>query len=279
MPPFHPGELAVQERAGVRERAGRVGNSIAGEIPWVAGAFLEERSWLVLAAADGHGRPWASLLAGPAGFARATGPREVAIAAAPSPGDPLAGSLRPGAVAGLLAIDPSTRRRMRVNGTLAPVDGALRLRAEQVYSNCPKYIHPRSDALGESRPSESRRTAGLAAHHGDRIRGADTFFIATVNPGEGADASHRGGPAGFVEVEGDRLRWPDYAGNMMYNTLGNIERYPRAGLLFVDFARGDRLMLTGRARIEWDPAAAARFPAAQRVVELDVEEAIELATP
>ena len=277
MPPFHPGELAVQERAGVRERASRVGSSIAAEIPPVARAFLEERPWIVLGAADRQGRPWASLVAGPAGFARVTGPREVCLARIP--GEPLDASLGPGTVVGLLAIDPSSRRRMRVNGTLAAAEGAVVLHADQVYSNCPKYIHPRTDSLRDHPPGVALTAAGLADPQREWIRRADTFFIATVNPGEGADASHRGGPPGFVDVEGDRLRWPDYAGNMMYNTLGNIERYPRAGLLFVDFERGARLMLTGRARIDWDAASAARVPGAQRVVELDVEEVIEVATP
>ena len=271
MSPFHPGELAVQERAGVRDKAARVGGSIRGEIPPAAQDFLEERGWIVLAAADAQGRPWASLLAGEPGFARVTGPREIRLDASPAPGDPLEDSLHDGALAGLLAIDPPTRRRMRVNGRLAADGGVMRLVADQVYSNCPRHIVPRADALTGGRPGLARRSGRLEPAHQEWIRRADTFFIGTVNPGEGADASHRGGPAGFVEVAGDRLRWPDYAGNMMYNTLGNIAAYPRAGLLFVDFERGGRLMITGRAGIDWDPA--------QRMVELAVDAVVELATP
>jgi uncharacterized protein len=279
MPPFHPGELGVQERAGVRERAQRLGGSIRREIPPPAEEFLERRSWIVLATADAELRPWASLLVGPPGFAQVTGPREVRLQGTPAPGDPVSASLRAGGFAGLLAIDLGARRRMRVNGTLTHADGAVYLRADQVYSNCPKYIHPRAESLGDMAPAAAARAVTLAPHQQAWIGQADTFFIATINPGEGADASHRGGPPGFVEVEGDRLRWPDYAGNMMYNTLGNIAAYPRAGLLFVDFERGGRLMLTGRARIDWDPASAARVAGAQRMVELDVDEVIELATP
>jgi predicted pyridoxine 5'-phosphate oxidase superfamily flavin-nucleotide-binding protein len=279
MPPFHRGELSVQERAGVRDRASRVGGSIHAEIPPAASTFLEERSWVVLATGDGSDRPWASLLAGEPGFARMAGPREVLLGARPAAGDPLTQSFREGGFAGLLAIDLATRRRMRVNGTLAPSKGgAALLRAEQVYSNCPRYIHPRADALGERIPAGGRSGTSLAAHHEAFIRQADTCFIATLNPGEGADASHRGGPPGFVKVAGSRLRWPDYAGNMMYNSLGNIAAYPWAGLLFVDFERGDRLMVTGRAAIDWDPAHAASVAGAERLVELEVEAVIELAT-
>jgi hypothetical protein len=77
-------------------------------------------------------------------------------------------------------------------------------------------------------------------------------------------------------VEGDRLQWPDYPGNMMFNTLGNIARYPRAGLLFPDFGTGRALQVTGRASINWDPAAAAQYPGAERLVELTVEQVVEL---
>ena len=276
MPPFHDGELRVQELAGVRERASRVGNSIRREIPPAAAEFLAERRWVVLAAADAAGRPWASLLTGPPGFARAEGTRGVHLDARPAPGDPLAELPPGGTVAGLLAIDPPNRQRMRVNGTLEPAGDGLRLHAEQVYANCPKHIHPHA--------ADPAAPAGTPAHHGsvlsDRqrewIRGADTFFIATVNPGEGADASHRGGPAGFVAVEASRLVWPDYRGNMMYNTLGNIAAHGRAGLLFLDLERGGRLMLTGTARIDWDPARAASVAEAERLVELEVEMVVEL---
>jgi hypothetical protein len=276
MPPFHPGELAVQERAGVEARAERVGGSIHREIGPPAEAFLAERRWVVLAAADHAGRPWATVLAGAPGFARATGPRTVRLAADPAPGDPLSGHLTEGRVAGLLAIDPPTRRRMRLNGTLGRDEAALLLHAEQVYANCPKYIHPRDGGPGSVAGGAPRRGGGLSDAQRGWIRRADTFFIATLNPGEGADASHRGGPPGFVAVEGNRLVWPDYAGNMMYNTLGNIALHGRAGLLFLDLERGARLMLTGTARIDWDPARAREVPGAQRLVELEVEEVVEM---
>jgi predicted pyridoxine 5'-phosphate oxidase superfamily flavin-nucleotide-binding protein len=276
MPPFHSGELAVQERAGVRERAARVGGAIHREIPEAARVFLEQRRSVVLATADAGGRPWASVLSGPAGFARAAGPRTLRLEAVPRPGDPLAGGLD-GDIVGLLAIDLATRRRMRVNGRLVRAGGPLLIEADQVYANCPKYIHPRDAALAPREgTAPARRSGGLTEPQRAWIRRADTFFIATVNPGEGADASHRGGAPGFVAVAGDRLVWPDYAGNMMYNTLGNIAAYPRAGVLVPDFETGALLLVTGRAAIDWEAGRAASVPGAQRLVELEVEEAVEL---
>ncbi len=277
---FHAGELAVQERAGVRRQADRVGGSIHGSIPPAAKAFLEQRRFVVLAAADGEGRPWASMLIGSPGFVSAPDPGEVRIEAAPQPADPLAGQLRAGAFAGLLAIDLATRRRMRVNGRLGPVAGpSLTIQVEQVYSNCPKYIQRRAAETGtpEAAPRPGLRTRSLTEAQRAWIRRADTFFIATLHPEHGADASHRGGMPGFVSVEGDRLVWPDYAGNLMYNTLGNIAGYPRAGLIVPDFDSGAVLQLTGRAAIEWDPVRSAEVPGAERLVELVVEEVVELA--
>lgn len=273
---FHRGELAVQQRVGVREQADRIGRSMHREVPPPAAAFLEQRRFVVLATTDAWMRPWASIVTGRPGFASAADPLEVRIHAAPAPGDPLRENLAHSRVVGLLAIDLATRRRMRVNGTLAPAaDGAIVLRVEQAYANCPKYIQ-RRDVEGEPVPGTGRlrgRAGTLTEAQRAWIRSADTFFVATVNPGEGADASHRGGLPGFVQVEGDRLTWPDYAGNMMYNTLGNIAVYPRAGVLVPDFASGAVLQLTGRAGILWDVGGG---PGAERQVELRVEDVVEI---
>jgi hypothetical protein len=277
---FHAGELAVQERAGVRERSARVGGSIHGAVPPAAKAFLERRRFVVLASADVEGRPWASILTGPPGFATVPDPLQLRIDAAPPPGDPLAGNLRTGGFTGLLAIDLATRRRMRVNGRLECTAGRpITIRVDQVYSNCPKYIQRR--AAEEGMPWEasrvSQRAESLTEEQRAWIRRADSFFIATLHPDAGADASHRGGMPGFVSVEGNRLVWPDYAGNLMYNTLGNIAAHPRAGLVVPDFDSGAVLQLTGRAAIEWDPIRTAEVPGAERLVELVVEEVLEIA--
>ena len=62
----------------------------------------------------------------------------------------------------------------------------------------------------------------------------------------------------------------------MYMTLGNLELNPAAGLLFVDWDRGDTLHITGRATVDWDPARAATMPGAQRVVDFDVDRVVQL---
>jgi hypothetical protein len=83
------------------------------------------------------------------------------------------------------------------------------------------------------------------------ITGADTFFLGTVHPTRGADASHRGVPPGFVRVEDGQLWWPDYPGNNMFNSFGNLHVDKTAALLFVDFETGVSLHISGTAVVEW----------------------------
>jgi len=152
-------------------------------------------------------------------------------------------------------IDPTTRQRMRFNGRgLVSPDG-LFLRTQQVYGNCPKYIQKRRLRADAKAPEPGRVAVSRQLSDGQRawIEETDTLFIASFHPEGGADASHRGGQPGFVKTTGpSELDFPDYPGNTMFNTLGNLSAYPQAGLLLVNFESGDALQLTGRARIDQD---------------------------
>jgi predicted pyridoxine 5'-phosphate oxidase superfamily flavin-nucleotide-binding protein len=224
---------------------------------------------------------WASLLTGIPGLAQAVNERTVRIDARPAAGDPLGDNLTANSQVGLIAIDFATRRRMRLNGRAeVGSDGAITIHTQQVYANCPKYIQARrwrGQALETSSTPVVQRQSTLAQNHQQWIREADTFFIASHHPEGGADASHRGGRPGFVRVLNDhRLVWPDYPGNTMFQSLGNIAVNPQAGLLFIDFKRGSTLQLTGRARFLWDPERIAELAGAERLVEFDVDEVLEI---
>ncbi|HEX6616217.1 MAG TPA: pyridoxamine 5'-phosphate oxidase family protein [Gemmatimonadales bacterium] len=276
MGPYHEGELAVQRRAGVADRAAQVGRIVRPTIPEPARAFASVREFVILGAADEQGRVWATLLQGPPGFLSVPADDRLRIAATPPCDDPLATALDTGRDVGVLAIDPATRRRMRVNGrasTIAP--GVIEIVTREVYSNCQKYIHPREVRLPHAPAASAVRGKTLTGNQAAWLASADTLFIASRHPAAGADVSHRGGPAGFVHVAGpNRLLLPDYRGNMMFNTLGNLAAHPEGGILLVDFERGATLQLSGRAVIHWD-VDAAEFPGAERLVELDVEAVIE----
>ncbi|NUW34735.1 pyridoxamine 5'-phosphate oxidase family protein [Nonomuraea sp. SMC257] len=275
---LHPGERSVQRRTGLTaEGLGSAG--VRATIPPVAAEFLRQQRLAVIAAADDTGAAWVSVLTGPPGFITAADDRTVIADRLPGAGDPLAGLFDAERQVGMLLIEPASRRRMRANGRAHRDGSRLLIRTEQVYSNCPKYLQTRTYA--DDVPSEGGTalvTAELTTDQQRWIGTADTFFVGTYAPGLGADASHRGGNPGFVTVAGSRrLTWPDYAGNSMYMTLGNLELEPRCGLLFLDWEHGHALQLTGRARVDWDPERAAGVPGAQRLVDFDVERAVQIA--
>ena len=256
---YHEGELEMQRRAGASALAERVARIISSEIPAAAAAFLAERTFVVVASVDSRGAPTASLLGGPPGFASAIDPRSIAIAAAFGPIDRVFADVEASGIVGMLAIDFDTRRRFRANGTARRRGASLLVTTDEVYSNCPQYIHPQVvSAIGGSEIREGRV---LTADQQEWIRRADTFFLATAH--RGADASHRGGEPGFIDVAPSRLTWPDYRGNNMFNSLGNLLRESRCGLLFVDFTRGATLQLRGTATVRGDEERVITFEVAE----------------
>lgn len=279
---FHEGELAVQRRAGLLDQGAHVSRAVRASIPGVARDFLARQPMAVLGAADEEGRLWASLLSGNPGFLRAESDTELAVAALPVPADPLYARLGGGpAPVGMIAIEPATRRRMRLNGYGTPSGDGFHVALDQVYANCPKYIRRREPhrAPGASgSPVVRTRDTRLPDHLRAFLADADTFFVATTDRDGHTDAAHRGGDPGFVQVlSPTALRWPDYTGNAMFNTLGNLEVDARAGLLFPDWRTGATVQITGTARTDWDPAAAAAVPGARRIVEFTVTGVVEIA--
>ncbi len=245
---WHEGELAMQKRAGVRALADRVGRIINAEIPPVAAAFVAAQPFVIVSTVNAAGQPTASLLGGAPGFASASDARTLTIT--PAFGHDVFDDIDATGAIGILAIDPATRRRMRVNGIAVHDGDSMVVTTREVYSNCPQYIVPRLFAPTSLREASS-----------EIIATADTFFLATSHPVFGADASHRGGA---VHVESaTRLSWPDLPGNNMFNSLGNLVVNPRCGLLFVDFDRGAALRLRGRAVVEGDRERVVTFESEQ----------------
>jgi ferredoxin-NADP reductase/predicted pyridoxine 5'-phosphate oxidase superfamily flavin-nucleotide-binding protein len=285
--PFHEGEQRVQTRLGVRDQIDPWARQVVRPyLPEEHRAFHTSLPFLIAAARDQAGRPWATLLTGPSGFVHSPDPGRLVIAAQPVPGDALEGALTTGRDLGILGIGLETRRRNRVNGRIGGAKGsAIQFDVHQAFGNCPQYIHERSwRRVPEPNPrAKGHRSSRFSPAMSAWIEGADTFFIASGHQGDGnnpiygMDASHRGGDPGFVHVESDtQLVFPDYAGNNHYNTIGNLVVDARAGLLFVDFESGSLLQLTGRTRIDWDSPQVAKFPGARRLVYFTLDEAVEL---
>jgi predicted pyridoxine 5'-phosphate oxidase superfamily flavin-nucleotide-binding protein len=258
---FHDGELAVQRQAGVEAEAARLAPMISrGQLRAGTAASISEMTFAAMTARDRAGRLWTSPLLGPPGFLHAASTATLEINTPLASADPLYGLPR-GQAVGVIAIDFITRRRIRINGSLTSSEaGRLTVDVDQAYGNCPQYIHQRRvDIDGPPDESRTRLHSGKTLRPKDirLIEAADTFFLGTTHPISGNDASHRGGPRGFVHVAPEHLWWPDYPGNNMFNSFGNLASDPTAALLFVDYTSGVTLHLSGTATVEWTAAGTA----------------------
>jgi len=256
---YHPGERAVQQRAGETAIADLNGALMASTVLAGARPFIGKQSMVVLASRDAEGAAWCSLLHGQPGFAHADVPSVVTLdvpAARRAASDPLWNNLCTQRDIGMLFIELGSRRRYRINGMVTRLDGrGIEVTVREAYPNCPRFIQRRllKSVLEDSGQDGVATGVAIAGGVASLIRNADTLFLASYHPDTGADASHRGGSPGFVGLVGERLlRVPDYAGNSLFNTFGNVELNGVLGLCIPDFEGGRLLQLTGEARLLWD---------------------------
>jgi predicted pyridoxine 5'-phosphate oxidase superfamily flavin-nucleotide-binding protein len=260
--PFHEGELEVQHQAGEEATAEANSPMIISQLYAGALNFIRQQQMAVLSTRDAEGHRWASLVFGPKGFLEPNGVQLLNISV-PEAGrdarDPLWKNLQFDARLGLLIIELANRRRLRINGDARVTSDEIILEVTQSFPNCPKYITKRAieveiAGVRDEEPKESEGTT-LPPRIQKIIEAADVLFLATGHAERGNDASHRGGSPGFLEVTGkSKLRLPDYPGNGLFNTLGNVVRDPQVGLLIPDFEHGRQLQLTATAKILWDQA-------------------------
>lgn len=201
-----------------------------------------------------------------------------------------------------LAIDLMTRKRVKIYGrviaaalsrisededkeemhqesdTSAQGQVQLVIRIEQSLGNCPKYLNKkdiRPAAISSILLSKSPKLSPEALK---LLEKADMFFISSCNSEYDMDTNHRGGPQGFVRVfsndeAGSELVYPEYSGNRLYQTLGNLQTNPVAGLVFPDFETGDVLYVTGTVKILIGLEAAAILPRSNLALKIKLAEA------
>ena len=275
--PFHSGEQTIQSRLGVRDKMEQFGKRVVRDhMPDQHRAFYQQLPFILVGHADDKGWPWASMLFGEPGFMVSQDAKTLDIRSTPVKGDPLADSLKPNVKLGLLGIELTTRRRNRLAAKITSVgENSIKIAVNQSFGNCPQYIQIREL---EKIPAEMmpKSSVEMLSNIDDRARqlieNADTFFVASHHddggdaPSNGADVSHRGGKPGFIRVDNETtLTIPDYVGNFHFNTFGNFIENPKAGLLFVDFERGDLLTLTGHVELIWESEETEFFEGAQRL--------------
>ncbi|KAF9441481.1 hypothetical protein P691DRAFT_812715 [Macrolepiota fuliginosa MF-IS2] len=252
--------------------------AIQGDLPPEHAQFYETcLPFIPVTTLDESGRPWGSILAGKngeKGFVHSRRYTQLDVVAQLWNGDPLEENLqqfdgKDVLIAGI-GVEFPTRRRNKFAGVVSKLqrvghDIEMELTVNEAIGNCPKYINirdlqPQMDRLPKivyKRPSlsiEDRLPEDVIRF----ILSSDTVFLGTSYVAKPEDASrfpshvgmnHRGGLAGFVRVrkDGRTVVLPDYSGNRLMTSLGNIECTPLASLTFVNFTTGDILYLTGEA--------------------------------
>lgn len=271
---FHSGEISVQTHAGVRDIAQKVSRVINTTLPPNVQYFLKIQEMVIIGSLNSNNRVQASVLTANSGFIQALDESTISIDAVPVYGDPLIENLKKREEIGILAIELTTRHRLKVKGNAQIRNGIIYVTVQRAYAQCPKYIQAReavsipSERLGKQNIQHSEI---LSKDLQKVIAKSDTFFIASYHEESGVDVSHRGGNPGFVKVlNHNKIVFPDYSGNSMFNTLGNISVNPEAGLLFIDFDNGSTIQIMGEAKIIWDVDRVAQFAGAERIVEFEI---------
>lgn len=192
-----------------------------------------------------------------------------------------------------LSIDPETRDRVKLAGVMAVgtatkttpgvADLQLAFRVDEALGNCPKYINKKRISPRVPSPQLVSKGTGVPLPQAaiKLLDKADLFFIASKHGTKSMDVNIRGGPPGFVRVLRNRdesaggaaLVYPEYSGNRLYQTLGNIHNDPAVGIVVPDFETGDVLYLTGNAAILVGEVAAVVMPRAKLAIRVEVVEA------
>ena len=270
--PWHEGEIAIQSHAGVRDKMDFVGKMMVRNfMPDQHREFYESLPFIVAGLIDPDDEPWATFFFGTPGFIAAPSPTTLTFNAQLDDGDPAAAGFKHGFPIGLLGIELETRRRNRANGQIKIDDKpGFNVDIQQTMGNCPKYISVREhNVRQDTQPQHIQDMTELDQDAIETIQSSDTFFVASYLEEETdkrADASHRGGKPGFVRVNTDgSLTIPDFAGNLFFNTLGNILMNGKAGLTFPDFETGEVLQMTGTAEVILESGEIKDFAGAQRL--------------
>ena len=105
------------------------------------------------------------------------------------------------------------------------------------------------------------------------IEGLDMFFLGTSDEQGHPNCSYKGGEPGFVRVLDEHtVAFPNYDGNGMYLSAGNVLTNPNVGMLFIDFEKGRRLRINGVASIDEHDELMEHYPEAQFVVRVRARE-------
>lgn len=256
---FHEGQLAVQKIAGEEDIAKMRIPMLKDSLHPRSIPFIEHQVLAFPGSEDIHGNIWLSLLVGERGFIKIPSVQEIKFDISKIKSnreDIFFKNIKTNPTVGLLFHEAERRARYRAWGKAREEGNELCFDIKLGYPSCPKHIQreiiqvPQNSKV--TSPKYEKGTT-LGELEKEWIGNAHTFFIATQTKKGDIEASHRGGNPGFIEIlENGNLRVPDYLGNSMFSTLGNIYENPKAALLFVDYQKGETLQLSGTAELQFD---------------------------
>lgn len=249
---YHSGEREAQRLAGEQDIADAREGMVRPTIPRQVFDWLTEQTLLAIATRDTAARLWATVIPGKVGFLHADANGSHLWIDRTMPQSVLA-NLKVDGHVGLLAIDLVSRQRMRINGTATALPSGLHVSVQEAFFNCPKYITRRiAQPSATSNAPTQLEGDHLLAEHLQLLSETDVLFLASAHPERGLDVSHRGGDPGFVQLLPDgRIRIPDYIGNSLFNSLGNLLIDSRIALAIPNLKTGTILEITGTATVQW----------------------------
>ncbi len=256
---FHEGQLAVQRITGEEEIANMRIPMIKDSLHPRSIPFLENQVLAFLGSEDKNENIWLSLVAGERGFISVPTLNEIKFDISKirsNMDDIFFRNIITKPTVGMLFHEAARRARYRAWGKAKQEGNELNFEIRMGYPSCPKHIQREIIELPEDNLALSSKIENgttLSQLEKDWISKTHTFFVATQTKAGDIEASHRGGDPGFIEIlETGSLRIPDYIGNSMYSTLGNIYENPKAALLFVDYVKGEILQLSGKAELQFN---------------------------
>lgn len=275
--PWHPGEEKMHKIT----KVDRNDNPSSPFLTPRAASQIQRYPLMALGTLDDQDRPWCTIWGGETPFAQPVAKSIIGVrTVVDRKYDPVVQAIFQGRDDGevikqeeqarmisALSIHLEERNRVKLFGRM--VAGALSamgeeksdvgqvqlvVKIEQSLGNCPKYLNSKRIRPSVPEPRLIHEGLNLSQEGLELLAKADMFFISSMHAHEDMDLNHRGGPQGFVRVEsneedGTVLVWPEYSGNNLYQTLGNLQTDPKAGIVIPDFESGNVLYLTGKTEV------------------------------
>ncbi|KAH6865410.1 hypothetical protein BKA58DRAFT_389422 [Alternaria rosae] len=267
-------------------------------------AFMFQRApLLAFGTLDAEEKPWTALWGGEPGFSEplgggfvgtrtlVDGKHDPVVQAVVGSGEKRDMSrTKDGKLVAGLAIDLMTRKRVKtaghmIAGTIKDVDVEVEgeenrkqtqlqlvTKIEQSLGNCPKYLNQYDIRPALVMPELVSQASSLSEEGTALISKSDMFFLSTCAEDD-MDVNHRGGPPGFVRIISPKtIAYPEYSGNRLYQSLGNLMLNPRIGITFPDYETGDVLYITGATEILAGTDASALLPGSNLAVQIRISE-------